>query len=385
MTYLRFKPMPLSSVSLRAMPLRSRAMHVSSKRNKQRGVALITVLLVFAIATLIASKIIIGKVLDVQRTAGMINRTQAYYYAVAAEELTILALEENASADADPDNSPQGDHLEEFWALGPIPFEIDNIGAVLVQIIDLNRYYNINNLIQSDGKVSLHELNRFKDLLIELNLDESIADNLADWLDSNDSEQGYQSEKDGYLNEEPGYLPANRMLSDVSELRLVRGFTPEVMNLLKGHITVVKTPGVLSINMNTASEYALSTLQVKAGAQNSGSFDGIGISGAQDIIAVRTTPFTDLSDVNTRVGISNLQSISVANDGTVNNGSDDPFITYTWSSKFFEVHIRASYAGSVAYLSTTILQQGDGSFAKFVVLQRKETDNSAHFINAASN
>lgn len=385
MTNLRFKPIPLSSVSLRAMPLRSRAMHFSSKRNKQRGVALITVLLVFAIATLIASKIIIGKVLDVQRTAGMINRTQAYYYAVAAEELTILALEENASADVDPDNSPQGDHLEEFWAQGPIPFEIDNIGAVLVQIIDLNRYYNINNLIQSDNKVSLHELNRFKDLLIELNLDESIADNLADWLDSNDSEQGYQSEKDGYLNEKPGYLPANRMLSDVSELRLVRGFTPEVMNLLKDHITVVKTPGVLPLNMNTASEYALSTLQVKAGGASSGSYNGIGTSGAQDIIGARATPYTDLPDVAARVGISNLQSNSVANTGTINTGPGDPLSTYTVSSNFFEVHIRASYAGSVAYLSTTIFQQGAGSFAKFVVLQRKETDNSAHFINAASN
>jgi general secretion pathway protein K len=365
--------------------LRFKRIHASPRRNKQAGVALITVLLVFAIATLIASKIIIGKVLDVQRTTGMINRTQAYYYAVAAEELTILALEENANADADPDNMPQGDHLDEFWAQGPIPFEIDNIGAVLVQIIDLNRYYNINNIIQSDGKVSLHELDRFKDLLIELNLDESIADNLADWLDADDSEQGYPSEKDGYLNEQPGYLAANRMLSDISELRLVRGFTPEVMNLLNGHITAVKVPGVLPLNMNTASEYALSTLQVKAGGASSGTYNGIGTSGAQDIIGARITPYTDLSDVASRVGISNLQSNSVANTGTIKTGPGDPLSTYTVSSNFFEVHIRASYAGSVAYLSTTIAQQGAGSFAKFVVLQRKETDNSAHFINAASN
>ena len=63
----------------------------SPTRGKQAGVALITVLLVFAIATLLASKIIIGKVLDVQRTTGMVNRTQAYYYALAAEDLAILA------------------------------------------------------------------------------------------------------------------------------------------------------------------------------------------------------------------------------------------------------------------------------------------------------
>ena len=177
-------------------------------RQKQMGVALITVLLVFAIATLIASKIIIGKVLDVQRTTGMINRAQAHYYALAAEDLAILALQENDKQDND--NAPQGDHMGEFWAQGPMPFEIDNIGSVLVNIVDINRFYNLNNLLQANGQVSNYELQRFRDLLLELDLDTTLADNLKDWLDTDDKEEGVSSDGEAYANEDPGYLVANQ-------------------------------------------------------------------------------------------------------------------------------------------------------------------------------
>ena len=76
--------------------------YVGKITRSQRGVALITVLLIFSISTLIASKIIINKVIDVKRTTGLLNRTQAYYYALAAEELAILALKNDYEEDLIP-------------------------------------------------------------------------------------------------------------------------------------------------------------------------------------------------------------------------------------------------------------------------------------------
>ena len=358
---------------------RTRARRTTSAVNQQ-GVALITVLLVFTIATLIAAKIILAKSLDVQRTTGMINRTQAYYYALAAEQLAILALQEDAANDQE--NFPQGDNLDEFWAQGPIPFEIDNIGTVLVSIVDLNRFYNLNNIILPTGETSLHELERFRDLLIELNIDETLADNLADWLDADNNEQGYQSEREDYAQEQPAYLGANRMLTDISELRLVRGFTPDVMATLLPHITVVKTPGVLPLNVNTASEYALATLQKSGIGASSGSTQGITLTGGQDIVALRSEPFDSIGQVTSRVTIPNLQTVGELNPDSGAVSTTFPIKTVSVNSEFFDIHIRADYAGSTAYLSTTVKREGIGNTASCIVLQRKETDNSAWHLAA---
>ena len=356
----------------------------SPSRNKQAGVALITVLLVFAIATLIASKIIIGKVLDIQRTTGMVNRTQAYYYALAAEDLAVLALQENESQDAV--NKPQGDHLDEFWAQGPMPFDIDNIGSVLVSIVDINRFYNVNNLVQANGQISLYELKRFRDLLIELDLDETLADNLRDWLDSDDREEGFASDGEAYLDQEPGYLVANQKLTDVSELRLVRGFEPNVMAVLLPHIIAIKTFGVVPLNVNTATHYALATLQTSSVGNSSGKHEGIGYSNALDIIGLRSEPFKSIADFNARISLPNLQVNSAQNPKSLNQGvgSTGPLLAYSVKSDFFEINIRASYADSIAYLSTIVRRKGEGKQAKFVVLSRRETDNSYRFIQSAS-
>ncbi|MBT8139040.1 MAG: type II secretion system minor pseudopilin GspK [Gammaproteobacteria bacterium] len=353
---------------------------------KQRGVALITVLMVFAIATLVAGKVIVGKSIDVRRVNGMINRTQAHYYALAAESLAILALREDDQKDID--DKKQGgqqlpDHLEEPWAMPNIEFEIDNIGKVNVQIVDLNRFYNLNNLRQADGLVNEQELERFRNLLVELRLDNELADNLADWLDADDKELGYLSESDAYLNRSPAYRAANKPMQDISELRLVNGFEPEILAVLLPHITVVNTSGVLALNLNTATTYALATLQEKT----SNPFgEGLSLSAAQNIVSER--PYDDNKDFDNRSGSRELHTSS-KRSGTGNNANAEygSLAHYTLSSAVFEINIRAHYAGHTAYLTTVVQQQGSGNAAKYVVLSRKETDNSwrlAQFAAAAS-
>ncbi len=356
---------------------------LSSTRSRQAGVALITVLLVFAIAALISAKILVGKELDVQRTTGMVNRTQAYYYALAAEELAILVLKTDAEDDAD--NPPATDNLEEAWAQAAIPFEIDNIGAVLIQITDLNRFYNINNLIQHDGEVNLDELNRFRDLLVELDIEVSIADNLRDWLDSNDQVAGDLSEDDSYYEEKPGYRVANQRLSDVSELRLIRGFTAEVMKKLLPHISAIKVDGVVPLNLNTATDYALTTLQTTNGASKGRRSKSIGLGTAENIISDRADPFESVDGGSngfvTRLKVAGyLPYPSDLNSGTSLLPTAGPRIASSVTSQYYEINIRANYAGSIAYLSTTVVKNGTGRSAKFIVLSRRENDNSSRFL-----
>ncbi len=356
----------------------------SVARARQRGVALITVLMVFAIASLIAGKVIMGKAVDTQRVAGMVNRTQAYYYALAAESLAMLALRQDDQNDVD--DQEMADDLEEMWASGAIPFEIDSIGSVVVQIIDLNRFYNINNMLQGNGQVNDQELERFRHLLVELQLDPELADNLKDWLDSDDREAGYLSESSAYLEQTPAYRAANRGMLDISELRLVNGFKPEVLQVLLPHITAVATVGVVPLNVNTATDYALTTLQESVvGGQSK----GLTISAAQNIVSER--PYDDEPDFNTRSGTRNLLTSTAVNSGTgqvdVATGTNQNYSRYTKhlgvTSLYYEINIRANYAGHMAYLTTVVWQDGIGTNAKYVVLSRRETDNSARLAQFA--
>ena len=358
----------------------------SAARARQRGVALITVLMVFAIASLIAGKVIMGKAVDTQRVTGMVNRTQAYYYALAAESLAMLALRQDDQNDVD--DQEMADDLEEMWASGAIPFEIDSIGSVVVQIIDLNRFYNINNMVQGDGQVNDQELERFRHLLVELQLDPELADNLKDWLDSDDREAGYLSESSAYLEQTPAYRAANSPMLDISELRLVNGFEPEVLQVLLPHITAVATVGVVPLNVNTATDYALTTLQESVvGGQSK----GLTISAAQNIVSER--PYDDDQDFNARSGTRNLLTSTAVNSATGQvggaTGTNQNYSRYTKrlgvTSLYYEINIRANYAGHMAYLTTVVWQEGIGANAKYVVLSRRETDNSARLAQFSLN
>ena len=222
----------------------------------------------------------------------------------------MLALREDEKADLDNSggNNSQTDDLTEFWAAGVIPFEIDNIGKVFIQVIDLNRFFNLNNLLQPNGRVNKFELNRFRLLLTELDLDPELAENLSDWLDADEKEAGYQSESDSYERLEPPYQAGNRAMSDVSELRLVSGFTPEVVRTLAPYVCAVKLKGVLPLNINTAVDYALTSLE-EINSDNS-----ISLRGAQNIISNR--PYESVADFDGQGVVSALRQHSPPDDGS---------------------------------------------------------------------
>lgn len=351
--------------------------HALTLHAKQSGVALITVLLVFAIASVIASKVIVAKVLDTQRTNGLINRTQAYYYALATEEFAILALQEDIKNDSncDAETDVCADHLlEELWAMGPYQYEIDAIGLSTVKIIDLNRFYNLNNIISGGLGVNEDELERFRGLLRGLELDDRLADNLRDWLDSDDQVHGDQSDGSAYERLEPGYRVANRALVDVSELRLIRGFSQQVMNSLLPHVTVLPLQAsmITPININTASMPALMSLTKSRSGVNSAEEEGISTDEAENIIAERP-PYRSVQE------LIELNIVQELNLYTVISEQLRP-ARMTVQSQYYQINIITDYAGSRAYLSTVVQFSENGSGDRFSILSRDESNNAARFL-----
>ncbi len=102
-------------------------------------------------------------------------------------------------------------------------------------------------------------LARFSLLLRNLEIDEAVLPAILDWLDSDSDERFPNGAEDDYYSRmKPPYRTANHGLTDISELKLVRGIDDEVFEKLRPFVTVL--PDVTSVNVNTASVEVLMSL-----------------------------------------------------------------------------------------------------------------------------
>ena len=222
-------------------------------RNKSAGVALITALLVVSIATVAAVTLAAHQALDVRRTANLIDADQAWLYSKGGEAWAKSILIRDQQ-----DNKT--DSLDQPWATTLPPIELPG-GFIVGYIEDLQARLNLNNLVDAD-KANPETLSRFQRLLNTLELDEALAQAVADWLDKDiNAIPPDGAEDDYYLGLDTPYLAANRPMVSVSELRLVKGFDQETYDKVTPFVTAL--PAHTAINVNTAPPEVLASLSPK--------------------------------------------------------------------------------------------------------------------------
>lgn len=218
---------------------------------RQQGVALITALLVVAIATVAAVAMATRQQMDIRRTAGLLHSEQAYAFSLGAESWAQVVL-------ARDKRDSKIDTLYEDWSTQP-PVSVVEGGSIIGRILDLQGRFNVNSLVDGNGVADKDAIERYKRLLNRLDLDEALADPLADWIDSNiDVLFPDGAEDEAYLGASTPYRAANRLVADISELRLVKGYEPEVIEKLRPFIAAL--PEATPLNVNTASAEVLSTV-----------------------------------------------------------------------------------------------------------------------------
>jgi general secretion pathway protein K len=222
-----------------------------TRRTTSRGVALITAMLITALASMVAANLAWDNALDVRRTMVLLNHEQAVQVALGAESWVIGILHQDLE-------DSETDHLGEIWAIQLPGLPIDG-GEVTGTIVDLQGRFNVNNLIDDNGEVVPESLERFRRLLIALELDPRFAGIAADWIDSNIEAAFPDGAEDPiYTGIIPPYRSANQSLTSASEFAALEGMTRESFNILRPHITAL--PGRTSININTATGPVLQSL-----------------------------------------------------------------------------------------------------------------------------
>ncbi len=233
-----------------------------SPRARQRGVAVITAMLVVTIATVLAVQLVWETSLDLRRTEDMVRWDQAQQYAFGAESWAADILRK----DLEDDGGEPIDHLDENWALQIPALSIEG-GLMEGRLEDMQGRFNLNNLVNARGEKEEKALTHFRRLLEVLDIppDASarVAAGCVDWIDRDTVAEFDGAEDDTYTSRSPAHRAANFWFTSESELLTIEGMTPEIYARLSPYVAALP-PGT-KINLNTAPLEVLQSLQADIG------------------------------------------------------------------------------------------------------------------------
>jgi len=226
---------------------------LNADRN-QKGLALISALLIVSLAGVLAAARMFALQLETQASRALLGTTQARLVALGIEELATEIM----ARDALDSNT---DHYGEPWFRG---IRDMNVGPVRIRgtIEDMQGRFNLNNLVTRQGTPDMIAVDQFRRLLRVLGLNETLALKVLDWMDADNLPQpGGGAEDEAYTRLFPPYQAPNRPMEDVSELFAVEGVDAETWRLLSPHVTALPLTGPpVAVNVNTATEEVLLSL-----------------------------------------------------------------------------------------------------------------------------
>lgn len=360
------------------------------RKHRQRGVALLIVLMIVALVSVLATEMGTRLQLQVQRVMNLKNNNQAYWYAIGAEAFarqSIKTLMEQT-----------GDRiaLDQPWSQKFV-YPVEG-GTIEAQLEDMQSCFNLNALVAdpqggggnqpgtnnnqvagnnntntsnnnannsnnntanagrqrsgnnpagtiTDQMTAFMQMLTVADLQISSYEAETLRDSLADWLDEDSQMRPYGAEDADYEAKSPPYLAANRLMTSQSELRLVNGVKPQWMRKLMPLVCVIPDEDSLTINVNTLTE---ARAPVLAG------LTGLNIDQARSLINGRPS--------NGWKNPDDFLAEPVINTLNLNNTQRSWFSVTT---QYFILHTKAHYNNS-SFSMTSVLSASSGAPAKVI-------------------
>lgn len=258
---------------------------------RQRGIALITAVLVVSLAVIASAAVLDAGHYAIQRTGTLQDSERAYWYARGAETWARTIL--------DRDKNRKVDGLDDDWAKlsGVLPVaQGEGEGAIRGQLIDLQSRFNLNNFGVVTGDAAKDdELLRFYEQQLQrlvsseqVGLDPQVGQWLAsairDWIDPDQNQSGVFGAEDGdYLRQSPPHVTPGRPMQSVTELLPILSLIlarelpdAETRDAERARIFARLRPFVATlpqfpspINANTAPDFLLRALLTDEAAESS--------------------------------------------------------------------------------------------------------------------
>lgn len=232
----------------------------SMKADSQRGVALLTILLLVVSITVVAGAMLASQKIAIRRSGLLFDQNQLLQDINAGQQLAVTLIRADAKLN-------DTDSEQDIWAQ-PIPPYTLGGHSIDIELRDEGSRFNINNLYHN-GAVDTAALAVFQRLLTQLNLEPDTAVAILDYQDA-DSEV-YQDGGDENVvyaqqsNRGADTALPNQALLSIDQLAEVKGVDAQVLATLRPYITAV--PYYLPININTASPVLFAALVEGASSQ----------------------------------------------------------------------------------------------------------------------
>jgi general secretion pathway protein K len=149
--------------------------------------------------------------------------------------------------------------LSDRWAT---PLKLDDAaGSLEITVSEESGKININGLVQQGGEYEPFTQGALQRLGTRLKLPGDVWGAVADWIDSDDLPRSGGVETPYYRALKPPYSTRNGKLMTLTELSLVKGFTPEILGKMRPYLTNFSDNSPLpKVNINTAPKEVLAAL-----------------------------------------------------------------------------------------------------------------------------
>ena len=225
-------------------------------KNKDKGVILISVLLIVLVLSAIAMSIGNNFLLAFKRSVYQDLESNSLELFKNLESISIQKIEEKNRFGAQVLTKDDPLFKETFY------FELPN-GQLYAQISDASNCLNINSIVSLSNNKYVQNprgIAAFKKLLMYQEFDErnidSLIDQMLDWIDQDNQPRGGGLEDYFYTGplHSPQQYTSKRLFYDLSELKNLPAFRLFNWDKVISHLCSIPLPGSSRININTLTE-----------------------------------------------------------------------------------------------------------------------------------
>lgn len=229
------------------------------RKADEQGIALLLSLLVLALLTAIVLEFDAEARREYREAASFRDHVKSGTLMRAAVQAASAALQQDFLRDKR--SGERFDGPLDLWAL-PIKNYAIGDGLLSAHIQDERGKLNLNDLVASAGDPiqAKTRIDRIRRLFELLQINPDLVDTLIDWLDQDDNPRPTGAESLHYQSLRPAYRAANGPLQAINDLRLIKGFTPDIIDRLARYVTVYPIEGNAPVNINTAEPAVIQAL-----------------------------------------------------------------------------------------------------------------------------
>lgn len=220
---------------------------------RERGAALLAVLLLVAVTGAIAASMVEGLRLSRSIALNAGARDQGRLFADGVEQLALLTIDDRVQ------QSPEKTTLAGNWNGATRNVGMPGGGTAEITIRDGGNCFNLNSVVDGQPGRPLVRRNsgvsQFIGLMVALEVPEQdarrIAEAAADWVDSDVVTGPGGAEDEAYAAGPAPYRTGNILFADPGEVRALSGMTPEIYAKIRPWLCALPMNDLSPININT--------------------------------------------------------------------------------------------------------------------------------------